>query len=174
MIRGPSGAGAGDHSLAAPGAIAALRCFVPHMIEDRLKAGQSGLWVNEHRIITAVFLKVMHLGASPCEVHELETAHAAVHAVQSAVTRHGGAILRLITDDKGTRFPIAFGLPGQQLGIVVAGPEAEALHLLLQGDTGLDGGERQVAYRACGLHLAHLPAFDHAHPAFAIAQFKLH
>ena len=34
-------------------------------------------------------------------------------APQERVALHGGSNLRLITDDKGTRFLIAFGLLGQ-------------------------------------------------------------
>jgi class 3 adenylate cyclase/energy-coupling factor transporter ATP-binding protein EcfA2 len=39
--------------------------------------------------------------------------HAAVAVVQEKVQRHGGTLTRVITDDKGTRFLIAFGLPGR-------------------------------------------------------------
>ena len=35
-------------------------------------------------------------------------------AVQNAIGRYDGTITRLLTDDKGTRFLIAFGLPGHQ------------------------------------------------------------
>lgn len=97
-----------------PEALRALRCFVPPLIDERLAAGQAGLWVSEHRVITTVFLKLLGLGHRPCEPAQLGSTHAAVRAVQEAFTGRGGTILRLITDDKGTRFLIAFGLPGQQ------------------------------------------------------------
>lgn len=89
-----------------------LRCFVPHLIEERVQAGQVGMWVSEHRKLVSVFMKVLGLGARPCEVADLDTAHRAVRVVQEQVMRFDGTITRLICDDKGTRFLIAFGLPG--------------------------------------------------------------
>ena len=54
----------------------------------------------------------LRAGLKPCEVHATETVHKAVGIVQEKIQRFDGAITRLITDDKGTRFLIAFGLPG--------------------------------------------------------------
>lgn len=54
------------------------------------------------------------LGPKPSDVHSLELVHRATRATQHAVQRYDGTITRLITDDKGTRFLIAFGLPGHQ------------------------------------------------------------
>ena len=68
--------------------------------------------MSEHRKLVSVFMKVVGLGLKNCEVADKGTAHRAVSAVQLHVTRHDGTITRLITDDKGTRFLIAFGLPG--------------------------------------------------------------
>ena len=62
--------------------------------------------------MTAVFLGLSGLGERPCEVSDLFAAQRAVLAVHSVATALRGAVLRLITDDKGTRFLIAFGLPG--------------------------------------------------------------
>ncbi len=90
-----------------------LRCFVPTMVERKAADGQCDLWVSEHRKLVTMFLKVLHLGPTPCEVAELDTVHRAVSAVQEAVIKHGGTVTRLICDDKGVRFLIAFGLPGQ-------------------------------------------------------------
>lgn len=39
-----------------------LRCFVPKLVEERLDAGQRGVFVHEHRKLVSVFMK-----ASPCE-----------------------------------------------------------------------------------------------------------
>ena len=77
-----------------------------------MAAGQVGAWVSEHRKLVSVFMKVVGLGLKNCEVADKETAHCAVSAVQLHIKRHDGTITRLITDDKGTRFLIAFGLPG--------------------------------------------------------------
>ena len=90
-----------------------LRCFVPTMVERKAADGQHDLWVSEHRKLVTIFLKVLRLGPTPCEVSELGTVHRAVSAVQEAVIKHGGTVTRLICDDKGVRFLIAFGLPGQ-------------------------------------------------------------
>ena len=57
-------------------------------------------------------LTVLGLGLKPCEVAELQRAHKAVQAVQRSMQRYDGTITRLICDDKGSRFLIAFGLPG--------------------------------------------------------------
>ena len=90
-----------------------LRCFVPTMVERKAEDGQHDLWVSEHRKLVTIFLKVLRLGPTPCEVAELGTVHRAVRAVQESVIKHGGTVTRLICDDKGARFLIAFGLPGQ-------------------------------------------------------------
>ena len=90
-----------------------LRCFVPTMVERKAADGQCDLWVSEHRKLVTIFLKVLHLGPTPCEVAELDTVHRAVSTVQESVIKHGGTVTRLICDDKGVRFLIAFGLPGQ-------------------------------------------------------------
>ena len=60
--------------------------------------------------------QVLGLGPQPCEVDDLPCAHAAVGKVQQLVRRNKGTICRLICDDKGTRFLIAFGVPGQAGG----------------------------------------------------------
>jgi hypothetical protein len=93
--------------------IPVLRCFVPTMVERAAAGGQCDLWVSEHRKLVTIFLKVLHLGPTPCEVAELDTVHRAVSAVQEAAIKHCGTVTRLICDDKGVRFLIAFGLPGQ-------------------------------------------------------------
>ena len=91
---------------------AVLRCFVPGLIEERVSGGMGGMWVSEHRKLVSVFMKVNGLGLKPCEVADLHTAHKATQIVQQHVQKHDGTITRLICDDKGTRFLIAFGLPG--------------------------------------------------------------
>ena len=89
-----------------------LRCFVPHLIEERVHAGMGGMWVSEHRKLVSVFMKVVGLGRRPCEVADLMTCHEAVKIVQESVKKFDGTITRLICDDKGTRFLISWGLPG--------------------------------------------------------------
>ncbi|KAL1515656.1 hypothetical protein AB1Y20_002274 [Prymnesium parvum] len=89
-----------------------LRCFVPALIEERVQGGQTGTWAAEHRKLVSVFMKILGLGVKPCEVSDVHKAHLAVRAVQEQVARFDGTITRLICDDKGTRFLIAFGLPG--------------------------------------------------------------
>ena len=59
-------------------------------------------------------IQVLGLGPKPCDVESLDVVQQATLAIQKAVQRYDGAITRLITDDKGTRFLIAFGLPGHQ------------------------------------------------------------
>ena len=59
-------------------------------------------------------MQVLGLGPKPCDVMSLEAVHQATQATQLAIQRYDGTITRLITDDKGTRFLIAFGLPGHQ------------------------------------------------------------
>ena len=65
-------------------------------------------------ILVPCFCKVLGLGPKPCDVESLDVVQQATLAIQKAVQRYDGAITRLITDDKGTRFLIAFGLPGHQ------------------------------------------------------------
>jgi len=89
-----------------------LRSFVPAFLEERIQGGQQGAWAAEHRKLVSVFMKILGLGLKPCEIAELQRAHEAVHAVQKSIARFDGTITRLICDDKGTRFLIAFGLPG--------------------------------------------------------------
>lgn len=68
--------------------------------------------------------------------------HAAVNIVQEKVCRHGGTLTRVLTDDKGTRFLVAFGLPGRaheddEARAVIASLEiAEALAHVPGGDAG--------------------------------------
>ena len=40
---------------------------MPALIEERMEAGQQGLWVSEHRVVTTLFFKLLHLGERPCE-----------------------------------------------------------------------------------------------------------
>ncbi len=89
-----------------------LRCFVPAIIEERVQAGQTGSWVSEHRKLVSVFMKINGLGPKPCEVTDLAKASEVCGIVQERMQRFDGTITRLICDDKGTRFLIAFGLPG--------------------------------------------------------------
>ena len=59
-------------------------------------------------------MQVLGLGPKPCDVENLEIVHRATSATQRAIQKYDGTITRLLTDDKGTRFLIAFGLPGHQ------------------------------------------------------------
>ena len=59
-------------------------------------------------------VQVLGLGPKPCDVNSLEVVQQATFSVQKAIDKYDGTITRLITDDKGTRFLIAFGLPGHQ------------------------------------------------------------
>ena len=88
-----------------------LRCFVPAIIEERVQAGQTGSWVSEHRKLVSVFMKINGLGPKPCEVSDLAKASQVCGIVQERMQHFDGTITRLICDDKGTRFLIAFGLP---------------------------------------------------------------
>ena len=49
------------------------------LIEHRV----GGLWVSEHRIITTVFLKLVGLASTPCEVADVSVVNEAVAAVQA-------------------------------------------------------------------------------------------
>ena len=53
-------------------------------------------------------LALLKLAAEDCRVLAVQ-----VQLVQSTTHRYGGQVTRLICDDKGVRFLIAFGLPGQ-------------------------------------------------------------
>ena len=57
------------------------------------------------------FLRTAFPGG-PCDVDDTRAAQFAVLTVQEASARFRGAVCRLITDDKGTRFLIACGVPG--------------------------------------------------------------
>lgn len=48
----------------------------------------------------------------PCDIDDTRAAQLAVLAVHDVAARFRGAICRLITDDKGTRFLLACGVPG--------------------------------------------------------------
>jgi len=89
-----------------------LAGFVPAMVEQKTASRQSDGWLSEHRKVVTVFLKLLGLGDKTCEVAGLAPCQAAVSLVQRVVFEHGGSITRLICDDKGTRFLIAFGLAG--------------------------------------------------------------
>ena len=36
---------------------------------------ETDLWVSEHRKLVTLFLKVLNLGPTPCQVQELRTVH---------------------------------------------------------------------------------------------------
>ncbi len=92
----------------------ALRCFVPAVIDEQVRVGISGLLLSSKRKLISVFMKVIGLGPNPCEVASLDTCQTAVLAVQEQLSKFDGINTRLICDDKGVRFLIAFGLPLHQ------------------------------------------------------------
>jgi class 3 adenylate cyclase len=99
------------------------REFIPAVLRAQLPAssapsdGSSSalartLILSEHRSLSIVALRVLGLGRGPCDVDDSRAAQLAVLKVQGAAAKFGGAVCRLTTDDKGTRFLIACGVPG--------------------------------------------------------------
>ena len=96
--------------------------FLPAVLRAQLPASSAArdgggvvaraLILSEHRSLSIVALRVLGLGRGPCDVDDSRAAQSAVLEVQAAAAKFGGAVCRLTTDDKGTRFLIACGVPG--------------------------------------------------------------
>ena len=71
------------------------------------------LFLSEHRTLSAVSLRLHGLGRGRCDIDDTRAAQQAVLTVQEVAAHFRGAVCRLITDDKGTRFIIGCGLPGR-------------------------------------------------------------
>ncbi len=89
-----------------PDQLEALRSYVPKAILARIDAGQTA-WLTEQRHVTVVFVHLANLNAST----PLQTAQAALRAIQTCLYRYEGSINRLGTDNKGPTLLAAFGLP---------------------------------------------------------------
>ncbi len=61
----------------------------------------------------------------------------------------------------------------QQRGVVVTVAQPEAVNLLRQAHTGIDGGQRQLTHAARGVHFAQCVALHHADTTLTVTQFEL-
>ena len=86
-----------------------LLTFIPKLVRRRVEAGQSAEWINEYRRVFIMFVKLPAIDYSDPEV--VNILQAAVCIVQESIFNFEGTIARLLADDKGTRFKIAFGMP---------------------------------------------------------------
>lgn len=87
-----------------------LYSFIPPLVKDRIESGGFA-YGAEYRKAYIMFIKLPALDFdSPVILEQLQTA---VCAIQECVLRYDGMIARLLTDDKGTRFKIVFGMPSQ-------------------------------------------------------------
>lgn len=88
------------------GIVEAARVYLPSALLRQLDAGHSA-WLGEFREVTTVFLQIRTTtGADPFAAID-----AAFRAVQSALHRHGGDVMRFAHDDKGLAVLAVFGLP---------------------------------------------------------------
>ena len=118
--KAPRGDGAAPAEGGLGGASTFWREFLPEVLRNQLPASgehYSGgtarqLFLSEHRTLSAISLRLHGLGRGRCDIDDTRAAQQAVLTVQEVVAHYRGAICRLITDDKGTRFIIACGLPG--------------------------------------------------------------
>ncbi|KAG8462766.1 hypothetical protein KFE25_004742 [Diacronema lutheri] len=88
----------------------ALRSFVLPFVERRATSGQTSNWMSEFRTMTMLFVKINGLSYTGAEKDVLQGLQSVVWTVQLVVNMFEGTVLRLIVDDKGTRFKLAFGL----------------------------------------------------------------
>jgi class 3 adenylate cyclase len=146
----------------------AISGFVPSIVRARTEAGaaaaQNSVWLSEFRRSFIMFIALPDFDYSAAEM--LSRLQRCVCAVQESVFKFEGTVARLLCDDKGTRFKIAFGMPSQSheddaVRVVMCALEVEkALNVLNQrvaigiaaGNVycGLAGSETRCEYTAVG------------------------
>jgi class 3 adenylate cyclase len=85
-----------------------LITFVPPLVQQIAETEVIG----EYRRAYVMFVKLLGLDYDKAD-SVLEVLQDAVETVQAGITFYEGTVARLLADDKGTRFKIVFGLPGQ-------------------------------------------------------------
>jgi class 3 adenylate cyclase len=105
-----------------------LQAFIPPMVRKSLEGGSSAAWLSEFRRVCVMFVALPGLDYTKDDV--LEKLQAAVCAVQETVLKYDGTVARLLCDDKGTRFKIAFGMPSMfheddAVRVILAGLEIQ-------------------------------------------------
>eukprot|EP01083_Nonionella_stella_P009258 26765_1 len=68
-------------------------------------------WLAEYRTAFIMFVKLPDVFMFDSDPEALYLLHRAVQICQSCVFKYGGMIVRLLSDDKGIRFKIVFGMP---------------------------------------------------------------
>lgn len=89
---------------------AALRGFVPNAVLSRLDAGQRA-WIAEHRPISTLFINLPDVDGVGARSQRL--IRDLVSITQAEVYKLGGAINKLVMEDRGVILVAAFGLPPQ-------------------------------------------------------------
>jgi class 3 adenylate cyclase len=84
--------------------------FIPPLVRTKVLSGHSEEWLAEYRRAYVMFVKIAGLNYSNKSITSI--LNACVRAIQESIYQFDGAILRLLADDKGTRFKICFGMPG--------------------------------------------------------------
>lgn len=91
----------------------AIKCFVPETVMRMPKKSVS--WLAEFREVTIMFVALEKIDYGNADV--LANLQKYVVAVQHSTNKFKGIVARLLADDKGTRFKIAFGMPGANRGV---------------------------------------------------------
>ena len=86
--------------------------FVQSVVKSKGELALDKRTLSEFRKVFIMFIAMPEIDYEKDE-GVLETMQKVTLAVQSSVFHHNGTIARLLADDKGTRFKIAFGMPSQ-------------------------------------------------------------
>jgi class 3 adenylate cyclase/tetratricopeptide (TPR) repeat protein len=87
-----------------------LRAYIPPPVLSRLDAQQSD-WLAELRRVTVLYLSIFGIQYESERV--LDDLQMVMRITQKALADHGGTLLQIGVDDKGTTMVLAFGLPPQ-------------------------------------------------------------
>ncbi len=85
---------------------AALRAYIPGAILARVAAGQSA-YLSELRRVTTLFINLPGFG----QTTDIQQEQTVMRALQTALYRFEGSILKFNMDDKGVTLVAAYGLP---------------------------------------------------------------
>jgi class 3 adenylate cyclase len=102
----------------------AMNTFLQPIVKEHVEFHGSGKWLAEFKECTIMFIALSGLDYSKPNATLLAMLEKQVKIVQEAVHTYQGVVARLIADDKGTRFKIAFGMPGR----VYADSAARCIH----------------------------------------------
>jgi hypothetical protein len=84
-------------------------CDGRQIVKNRIEEGQTASWLAEFRRVCIMFIALPGIRYdNPKVIAQIQDA---VAVVQKEVLAMEGNIARLLADDKGTRFKIAFGMP---------------------------------------------------------------